>query len=133
MEREIMKKLILLSLVCVALAGCSRSVAFTTVVHREPVSDRVVNQRIIEERTNFLNLVMFMRDTKTVSSESKNEVIRRIESAGFGYICEHDRCFMYREKLKVQIQSDHIFIEYPDRTYKRIWDTTVALDMIYGN
>ena len=109
-----MKKLILLGLVSLVLAGCSRSVAYT-VVHRPSVDDRIVNQRIIEERTNFLNLVMFMRDTKTVSVESKNEVIRRIESAGFGYICEHNRC------------------EYPDRSYKRIWDVTVAADLIYKN
>jgi hypothetical protein len=128
-----MKKLILLGLVSLVLAGCSRSVAFTTVVNREPVSERIVNQHIIEERTNFFNLVMFMRDTKTVSIESKNEVIRRIESAGFGYICEHDRCFMYRDRLKVQIQPDHIYMEFPDKSYKRIWDTTVAADLIYKN
>lgn len=132
MKGEQMKKLILLGLVSLVLAGCSRSVAYT-VVHRPPVDDRIVNQRILEERTNFLNLVMFMRDTKTVSVESKNEVIRRIESAGFGYICEHNRCFMHRGQVKVQIQPDHIFIEYPDRSYKRIWDVTVAADLIYKN
>ena len=59
-----MKKLILLGLLSVVLSGCSRSVAYT-VVHREPVDERVVNQRIIEERTNFFNLVLFMRDTNT--------------------------------------------------------------------
>ena len=128
-----MKKLILLGLVAVALAGCSKSVAFTTTVHREPVSDRLVNQRIIEEKTNFINLVFFMRDTKTVSVESKNEVIRRIEMSGFGYICEHDRCFMHRGQVKVQIQPDHIYMEFPDKSYKRIWDTSLAADMIYSN
>jgi hypothetical protein len=126
-----MKKLILIGLVSLVLAGCSRSVAYT-VVHRPPVDDRVVNQKIIQERTNFLNLVMFMRDTKTVSSESKTEVIRRIELAGFGYICEHNRCFMHRGQMKVQIQPDHIYIEYPDRSTKRVWDTTTAADMIYN-
>ena len=127
-----MKKLILLGLLYVVLSGCSRSVAYT-VVHREPVDERVVNQRIIEERTNFFNLVLFMRDTKTLSVNSKNEALRRIESAGFGYICEHNRCFMHRGEVKVQIQPDHIFIEYPDRSHKRIWDVTVAAGLIYEN
>jgi len=127
-----MKKLILLGLVSLVLSGCSKSVAYT-VVHRPPVDERVVNQRIIEERTNFFNLVLFMRDTKTLSVNSKNEALRRIESAGFGYICEHNRCFMHRGQMKTQIQPDHIFIEFPDKSYKRIWDVTVAADLIYGN
>ena len=118
-----MKKLILLGLLSVVLAGCSKSVAYHS---------SVVDYRVLEERTNFLNLVVFMRNTKTFSSESKTEAIQRIESAGFGYICEHNRCFMHRGQMKVQIQSDHIFIEYPDNSYKHIWDTNMAADIIYS-
>jgi len=127
-----MKKLILLGLVSLVLAGCSRSVAYT-VVHREPVDDRIVNQRIIEERTNFLNLVIYMRSNKEVNEQTKLEVMKYIENAGFVYRCEGKfDCFIYRNNLKVRVFPDHIYIEYPDKSYKKIWDANLATNLIYS-
>jgi hypothetical protein len=94
--------------------------------------DQVMPVFKINEKQNFISLVAYMRDAKNVSQATKDEVVRRIESSGFGYICEHDRCFMYRGQVKVQIQPDHIYIEYPDKTYQRVWDTNQAADMLYN-
>lgn len=126
-----MKLMIAAIAVVITLTGCSKSIGWTTYIDRPIASEKIVNQQLIEQRQNFIDLVLFVRDSKNASYSAKDEALTRIRASGFDYICEHNNCFMYRNQLKVQIHSDHIWIQYPDKSYKRLWDTSVAVDQIY--
>ena len=122
-----MKKLILLGLVVVILAGCSKSVAYTV------VNNRSVDERNVQQRSYFMNMVMYMRSTKDVNEQTKSEVMKHIELSGFIYKCESKfDCFITRNNLKVRIYPDHVYIEYPNKSYKKIWDINLAVDTIYS-
>ena len=122
-----MKKLILLGLVVVILAGCSKSVAYTV------VNNRSVDERNVQQRSYFMNMVMYMRSTKDVNEQTKSEVMKHIELSGFVYKCESKfDCFITRNNLKVRIYPDHVYIEYPNKSYKKIWDINLAVDTIYS-
>ena len=122
-----MKKLILLGLVVVILAGCSKSVAYTV------VNNRSVDERNVQQRSYFMNMVMYMRSTKDGNEQTKSEVMKHIELSGFIYKCESKfDCFITRNNLKVRIYPDHVYIEYPNKSYKKIWDINLAVDTIYS-
>lgn len=117
-----MKKLILIGLVAVVLAGCSRSLAYNP-----PVDETISHQR-----NSFMSMVMYMRSTKDVNEQTKIEVMKQIELAGFIYKCESKfDCFITRNNLKVRVYPDHVYIEYPNKSYKKIWDVNLAMDLIY--
>jgi hypothetical protein len=102
------------------LIGCSRSVP-------------IVDQKNIEERNNFISLVNYMRSNKEVNEKSKTEVMKYIENAGFFYGCESKyECFIYRNNLKVRVFPDYVYIEYTDKTFKKIWDVNLATNIIYS-
>lgn len=118
-----MKNFILFGLIVTILTGCSKVQQVTY----------IDNTKYNYEKSNFVSLVNYMRTNSQPNETNKNEIMKRIELSGFIYQCDNKtECYIYRNSLKVRIYPDHIYIEYPDKSFKKIWDNNLATNIIYS-
>jgi hypothetical protein len=126
-----MYKIVVTTLAAIVLAGCS-----TTIVKREiRTTPEHEHNQVIEKRVTFMRLVEFIRVNQHVkpTEELKKELHAMITLTGLRYSCySGNRCFLHKEDMKIQIHPEYVYIEYPDKSYRKIYDPNDAIRVIYS-
>lgn len=126
-----MFKNVLIGLLALSVAGCSFKV-HRSEIRTTPESE---NNQVIEKRITFLRMVEFIRVNHSAppSETMKLEFNSMISLSGMRYACNTDnKCYLYKDNMKIQIFPEFVYIEYPDKSYRKIYDPTDAVKIIYS-
>lgn len=125
-----MFKTVIVGLLALTFAGCSLK------IHRSEIrtTPESQNDEIIEKRVTFLRMVEFVKTNQysPPSETLKNEFHAMITLSGMRYACySGNKCFLHKDNMRIQIHPEYVYIEYPDKSYRKIYDPNDAVTLIY--
>lgn len=121
----------IIGLLALSVAGCSLKITRSE-VRTTPESD---NNQIIEKRITFMRMVEFVKTNQysPPSERLKREFHAMISMSGMRYSCySGNRCFLHKDNMKIQIHPEYVYIEFPDKSYRKIYDANDAVKVIYS-
>ena len=121
----------IIGLLALSVAGCSLKITRSE-VRTTPESD---NNQIIEKRITFMRMVEFVKTNQysPPSERLKQEFNAMISMSGMRYSCySGNKCFLHKDNMKIQIHPEYVYIEFPDKSYRKIYDANDAVQIIYS-
>lgn len=125
-----MFKNVIVGLLAISVAGCS-----ATVVREVRTTPNHEHNQVIEKRITFMRLVEFVKSNQNTrpTEEIKRKGFDLIAATGLRYACyAGNKCYLHKDTMKIQILPEYVYIEYPDKSYHKIYDAQDAVKIIYS-
>lgn len=126
-----MFKHVIVGLLALSVAGCSFKLVRSE-IRTTPESE---NHEIIEKRVTFMRMVEFVKTNQysPPTERLKQEFHAMITMSGMRYSCySGNACFLHKDNMKIQIHPEYVYIEFPDKSYRKIYDANDAVSVIYS-
>jgi len=121
----------IIGLLALSVAGCSLKISRSE-VRTTPESQ---NNQIIEKRITFMRMVEFVKTNQysPPSERLKQDFNAMISMSGMRYSCyPGNKCYLHKDDMKIQILPEYVYIEFPDKSYRKIYDANDAVKVIYS-
>ena len=121
----------IVGILAIFVAGCSFNMTRSE-VRTTPESQ---NDQIIEKRVTFMRMVEFVKKNQfsPPSEKLKQDFHAMISMSGMRYACyTGNKCYLHKDNLKIQIHPEYVYIEFPDKSYRKLYDPNDAVQVIYS-